>query len=134
MPVADIGHDLTIWSRSQIHDGTALTGFTKSRSQCLFLETVRGIGAGVGGSGRREREGGSCNVAQPLGHGMRRLSAGVGGGREVVWWLVRVRAGMVRSAFVLGHGCHYSLDPLCMRTCPLYIVNAPSAALCIDSV
>ena len=57
-----------------------------------------------------------------------------GGGREVVWWLVRVRAGMVRSAFVLGHGCHCSLDPLCMRTCPLYIVNAPSAALCIDSV
>ena len=38
------------------------------------------------------------NVAQPLGHEMRRYSAVVGAGREVVWWLVRVRAGRVRSA------------------------------------
>ena len=70
------------------------------------------------------------NVAQPLGHEMRRYSAVVGAGREVVWWLVRVRAGMFRSAFVLGHGWHYSLHPPCARTCPLCIVNAPSAALC----
>ena len=44
----------------------------------------------------RRRERGSCKtggMGQPIGHEMRRYSAVVGAGREVVWWLVRVRAG-----------------------------------------
>ena len=55
-------------------------------------------GGRAGGRGREGRA-----IAQPIGHEKRRYSAGVGAGREVVWWLVRETR---KGVFVLGHGGH----------------------------